>query len=118
MASASPAAGYTSVASTVTITGPTTKIISSLTDSKANAVCSRGESPSSALQRARTIEPSEGIDAPAATPDSTSAHTGARNSAQPMKMIVLSAKIRASGLSTRCWPNRSASLAACGAQTA
>src|ERR1022692_2125982 len=84
----------------------------------ANAVCSCGESPSRALHRARTIEPSDGIDAPATAPDSSSAHSGARITAQPMKMIVLSAKNPASGLSTRCWPNRSASLAACGAPTA
>lgn len=108
----------TSVASTVTTAGPMTKIVSSRTDSSENAVCSSGESPSSALQRARTIEPSDGMDAPASPPVASIVHNGARNSAQMMSSTVAAAKKTASGLSTWRCPNRSASLAACGAQSA
>src|ERR1700733_5141036 len=43
MATPTPAAGYTSVASSVTTAGPITKIVSSATDSSENAVGSRGE---------------------------------------------------------------------------
>ena len=118
MATATPAAGWTWVASKVTTAGPMTKIVSSRTDSSENAACSSGEPPSSALQRARTIEPSDGIEAPATAPVTRSVQTGARNSAQQMSATVLPAKKITSGRSTRRCPNRSASLAACGAQTA
>jgi hypothetical protein len=118
MATATPAAGYTSVASSVTTAGPITKIVSSATDSSENAVCSSGESPSSALHRALTMEPIDGIDAPARPPVISSAHSGACSSAQPMSASVQAAKNAASGTSTRRCPSRSASLAACGAQTA
>src|SRR5208282_3418897 len=95
-----------------------TKIISSATDSSANAVCSSGESPSSALQRARTMELSDGMDAPASPPVISRAQKGARVSAQPMSAATAAAKNTASGRSTRRCPNRSASRAACGAQAA
>ena len=118
MATATPAAGYTSVASTVTSAGPMTKMVSSATDSSANAVCSSGESPSSALQRARTMDPIDGMAAPARPPVTTMTQTGARPSALPMSPAVAAAKSTVSGRSTRRCPNRSARRAACGAQTA
>jgi hypothetical protein len=113
-----PEAGSTLVASSVTTAGPATKIISSTTDSSANAECSLGEPASSVLHLALTIEPSEGIDAPATQPVSSSAHTGARNSAQVMNTIVLTAKSATSGRRTRRCPTRSARVAIRGAQTA
>jgi hypothetical protein len=95
-----------------------TKITSSVTDSSENAECSSGESPSSALHRARTMEPSVGMDAPASPPESSSAHVGARHCAQPISATVAAAKNAAWGRSTRACPNRSASRAAWGAQAA
>ena len=65
------------MARTVTRAGPITKIISSTTDSSANAESSAGVPPSSALQRVRTIEPREGIDEPAMHPVTSSTQTGA-----------------------------------------
>lgn len=61
---ARPAAGWTPVHSAVARTGPTTKVNSSVTDSKAAAVGSRGEPSSLAAQRARTIGPTCGTEAP------------------------------------------------------
>ena len=95
-----------------------TKIVSSSTDSSENAACSSAEPLSSTLQRARTIEPSDGIDAPATAPVTSRVHTGARNSAQQMSATVLAAKKITSGRSTRPCPNRSASRATWGEQTA
>ena len=118
IATPTPAAGWTSVASSVTSAGPMTKIISSATDSREYAVCSRAGSPSSVLQRDLTIGPTDGMDAPASAPVIRSVHNGARSSAQATNATVLSANDAASGRSTRCWPNRSASLAACGAKMA
>ncbi len=56
------------MASSVTAAGPSTKQTSSATDSKENAVCSRGEPSSRALQRARTMVPRDGMAAPAIAP--------------------------------------------------
>ena len=72
-----PEAGWTWVASRVTSTGPATKMTSSATDSSENAACSSGEPPSSALHRARTIEPSCGVAAPASPLETSSAQAGA-----------------------------------------
>ncbi len=63
-AHATPAAGCTWVASTVTAAGPITKHTSSATDSTENAVCSRGDPASRADQRARAIGPVCGMVAP------------------------------------------------------
>jgi hypothetical protein len=51
---------------------------SSATDSSENAACSSGEPASSALHRARTMEPTDGVAAPATTPVTSSAQVGAR----------------------------------------
>ncbi len=110
-----PAAGNTLVASSVTTAGPATKIISSATDSRANAEWSAGDPASSALHRARTIEPSEGIDDPATQPVISSSQIGACSSAQVMNTTVLIANSATSGRSTRRCPNRSARLAIRGA---
>jgi hypothetical protein len=117
-ATPTPAAGYTSVASSVTAAGPITKHSSSATDSKEYAVCSRGEPASSTLHRARTIEPSDGMVPPATAPGTNSAQLGACSSTAAMSPATLSAKMATSGISTRCWPRESASRANCGAQTA
>ena len=95
-------AGGSAVASTVTSAGPTTKIISSTTDSSANAECSAGEPSSSALQRARTIDPSEGIEDPAAQPEIIRTQVGRRSSAQVTNTTLLTANTATSGRSTRC----------------
>jgi hypothetical protein len=113
-----PAAGYTSVASSVTAAGPTTKHSSSATDSKENAACSRGEPASSTLHRARTIEPSDGMVPPATAPGMNSTQLGACSTTAAMSPATLSVKTATSGISTRCWPRESASRANCGAQTA
>ena len=117
MHSRTPAGGIT-VARSVTTAGPITKIISSATDSRANAECSEAGSGSSALHLALTMEPSEGIDEPATQPVIMSSQTGACSSAQLTKTTQATPNTHASGRSTRCWPNRSASLATCGAAAA
>jgi len=113
-----PAAGRTSVASSVTAAGPITKHSSSATDSRENAVCSRGEPASRALHRARTIEPSEGMVAPATVPGGNSAQSGACSCTAAISPATLIAKMTTSGMSTRRWPRESASRAICGAQAA
>ncbi len=117
MHSSTPAGGM-AVASTVTRAGPMTNVISSTTDSRANAECSASGSGSSALHRARTMEPSDGIDDPARQPVISRTQTGALSSAQATKMRQAAPKTAISGRSTRCCPNRSASLAICGAEIA
>src|SRR6266566_194093 len=113
-ATARPEAGYTSVANRVTSTGPATKITSSATDSSENAACSRDEPASSALHRARTIEPSCGVAAPATPLAATSAQAGARACAPAMSAAVAAANTSISGRSTARWPARSASRATSG----
>jgi hypothetical protein len=106
------------VASRVTTAGPTTKISSSATDSRENAVCSVAGSRSTLLHLVRTIEPSEGMVAPARALVTSRAQTGAPISAVAMNVTVAAAKITASGRSTRPWPKLSASRATCGATPA
>ncbi len=74
---ASPAAGCTPVHSAVARTGPTTKVNSSVTDSKAAAVVISGDPCSRDAQRARTIGLICGAVAPAGTAATKSAHSGA-----------------------------------------
>lgn len=80
----SPAAGCTPVHSAVAITGPRTNVNSSVTDSNAAAVDISGEAgrsgvaPSIAAQRARTMGPICGIEAPVGTAATNSAHRGVR----------------------------------------
>jgi hypothetical protein len=113
-----PAAGCTSVASTVTTAGPTTKQTSSTTDSSAYAVPRAGSLPSSALHRARTIEPSDGMDPPATKAAASTAASGARSSAQATNTAVAVVNTAVDGRSTRRWPYRSASRASGGEHTA
>jgi len=117
-ADATPAAGCSWVASSVTMAGPSTKHTSSATDSRENAVCSRGELPSSALHRARAIGPSEGMVAPATMPGRNSAQSGASSSTAMISPATLATKMSTSGTSTRCWPRVSTSRAICGALAA
>ncbi len=113
-----PAAGNTSVASSVTSAGPITKIISSATDSSAYAVGRPPARASRVLHRARTMEPSPGMVAPAAPPLASSAQAGARTCAQSTKAAAATANRNAWGIRTRSWPSRSVSRAASGVQTA
>jgi hypothetical protein len=117
-AAATPAAGCTWVASTVTAAGPTTKHSSSATDSRENAVCSRGEPASSTLHRARAIGPSAGMVAPPSAPGRNSAQSGARSCTAATSAATETAKTTHSGTSTRRWPRLSASRAICGAPAA
>ncbi len=114
-----PEAGATWVASSVTSAGPMTKMSSSFTDSRANAVCSRRWSdPTSALHRVRTMLPTEGIDAPAMIPVVSSVHSGARSSAHAMNAEELSANTPAWASRIWRWPSRSARWATSGLITA
>lgn len=72
-----PAAGCTAVQSAVATSGPSTKVSSSVTDSKAAAVLMRGELRSLTPQRARTMGPICGTEAPVGTAATNSAHKGA-----------------------------------------
>ncbi len=119
LAVAIPEAGNSWVASRVTRAGPITKMNSSLTDSRANAVCSRCASPStSVLHLVRTMVPIEGMDAPASRPVTSSVQNGAPSSAKLMKTTLLRAKTAACTKSTRRWPSRSARVAITGLSTA
>ena len=115
---ATPAAGYSWVASRVTAAGPITKHSSSATDSTENAVCSRGDPASRADQRARAIGPVCGMVAPPAMPQANSVQSGARSATAADSPATDSAKVTHTGMSTRCWPSRSASRPSCGAHTA
>lgn len=110
--------------SAVASTGPTTKVNSSVTDSKAAAVAISGEAgrpgaaPSRAAQRARTIGPICGMDAPVGTAARKRAHSGASARASAVRPPTETACMRTPGRSTARWPNRSASLPLCGANSA
>jgi hypothetical protein len=71
-----PTGGLTRVARKVTSGGPTTKTTSSTTDSNAKAVCRASASRASA-QRARTIEPMFGPQAPVSPARRNQLHCGA-----------------------------------------
>jgi hypothetical protein len=86
-----PAAGNTSVASSVTAAGPTMKHSSSATDSKENAACSRGVPASSALHRDRTMVPSAGMVAPAIAPGAKNAQVGSFSSTVAIRVAVATA---------------------------
>ena len=106
------------MASSATNAGPTTKMISSTTDSSEKAVCRRPVPASRTLHRARTIDPIDGMVAPASAPSTMTAASGARISASVMKARVATPNTTACGRSTRRWPNLSLSLANCGAPSA
>src|SRR6185437_14203125 len=113
-----PLAANTWVASSVTSAGPMTKMSSSLTDSRANATCSRvGSPPSTQLHLVRTMLLVDGMDAPATRPVTSKTANGARNSAQAMKVAKASAKTATWPSSTRPWPKRSERLAIYGPST-
>jgi len=71
-----PTGGLINVARNVTSGGPTTNTTSSTTDSKAKAVCRASASRASA-QRARTIEPMFGPQAPVNPARTNQVHCGA-----------------------------------------
>lgn len=102
---ARPAIGCTPVDSAVTITGPATKMHSSTTDSKENAVCSRaGFSRSAYVQRARTQAPSDTWVSPAAAAAGNSVQIGSPASATAMNTAKLAALASTTGTSTRRCP--------------
>ena len=100
-ATPTPEAGKTSVASSVTAAGPTMKHSSSATDSKENAVCSRGEPASRTLQRVRTIAPSDGMADPATAPGTKNAQVGSLSSTATMSSAVATVNTTSSGIRTR-----------------
>ncbi len=110
--------------SAVAITGPMTNVNSSVTDSNAAAVVIRGDAgrpgaaPSRAAQRARTIGPTCGIDAPVGTAARNRTHSGACASASAVSTPTDAACTSTPGTSTARWPNRSASRPVCGANRA
>ncbi len=104
--------------SAVASTGPITKVNSSVTDSKAAAVDMSGEPSSLFAQRARTIGPICGVDAPAGTAATSSAHSGACDSASTVSSEIAAACTTTPGISTAACPKRSASLPLCGAKSA
>ncbi len=106
------------MASTVTAAGPSTNTSSSATDSNEKAVCRRGEPASRTLHRVRTIEPSDGMVAPAAVAGMNRTQAGARSWAAATRAAVLTPNAMASGRSTARWPCRSDSRASWGAQNA
>ncbi len=120
----SPAAGCTPVHSAVAITGPRTKVNSSVTDSNAAAVDISGDAgrsgvaPSIAAQRARTMGPTCGIEAPVGTAAANSAHRGASASARTVRALTETAWSRTPGRRTARCPKRSASFPLCGANSA
>jgi hypothetical protein len=81
-------------------------------------VCRRRLPLSSAIQRARTIDSSDGIVAPASALAMNQTHTGARSVTVATRAADEIANNTASGSSTRRWPNRSASRPACGEKNA
>ncbi len=102
----------------VTRTGPTMNTTSSSTASRAKAVCSRGDSFSRRLHRARTQEPAE--ENPIPTPSAATRLTG---NGQPSSTLVTSNArlpllIIAAITSTRAWPTRSIACPHSGATTA
>lgn len=102
-----PAAGCTSVASSVTTGGATTKAASSATDSTEYAVCRRAGSEVVALQRERTAEPMSITETPATTASANQVQTGAPSSTaatRPREAATSSGSDRASA---RRWPQRS-----------
>ena len=113
-----PAAGNTSVASSVTAAGPTTKHSSSATDSKENAACSRGVPASRTLHRTRTMAPRDGMDPPAMAPGAKNTQVGAFSSTAAISAAVAVANTASSTSSTGRWPRESASRATSGEENA
>ncbi|HTX28683.1 MAG TPA: hypothetical protein VME19_16865 [Streptosporangiaceae bacterium] len=89
------------MASSVTAAGPTMKHISSATDSKENAACSRGEPASKTLHRTRTMAPSEGMVPPARAPGAKNTQVGARASTAAIRAAVATVNTASSTSSTR-----------------
>jgi len=87
--------------------GPIAKMNSSTTLSSANALRSRSASGAACAQRARTIEPIAGWQAPATITAAAWAPMGHPYSTVPTKATSASALPRASHGSRRCWPTRS-----------
>lgn len=104
-----PAAGFTVVHRAVARRGPKTKVSSSVTDSKAAAVLSSGESWSLTPQRARTMGPICGTEAPVGTAATNSAHRGAWPSASAVNVRPDRVCTRTPGSRTARCPCRSAS---------
>ncbi len=113
-----PAAGKTSVASSVTAAGPIMKHSSSATDSKLKAACSRGEPASRPLHRARTMVPSDGMVAPAIAPGTKNVQVGSCNCTAVISAAVATVNTASIGSSTRRWPYESARRASRGEQNA
>jgi hypothetical protein len=107
----SGAAGSISAASAAVSSGPVTKISSIITPSRASAVAS---SPGSSLARirghiAREIDPSGGMNAPAASASANSTPTGAPESPQTTSAQSATACTIENGTITRASPRRSIS---------
>ncbi len=94
--------------SAVARSGPNTKVSSSVTDSKAAAVVIRGESWSFTPQRARTMGPTWGTEAPVGTAARKRAHKGASISASAVRERPATVCTRTPGNRTARWPWRSA----------
>ncbi|MGX1119981.1 hypothetical protein RKD37_005344 [Streptomyces ambofaciens] len=75
-----------------------------MTDSKAAAVLIRGESLSRAAQRARTMGPTCGTEAPVGTAARNSAHRGASVSASAVRVRPDAACTSTPGSRTVRWP--------------
>ena len=112
-----PTGGASSVASSVTSGGPSTKTTSSATASKAKAVCRLSRS-SSAAQRARTIEPMLGAAAPVSAASRNQLHRGAPALTATTKATPDSARAAIAIRRTRPWPRRSMARAHCGPASA
>ncbi len=117
-ANPTPAAGKTSVASSVTAAGPITKQSSSATDSKLKAACRLGEPASRTLHLALTIVPRDGMAAPATAPGRKNAQVGRPSCTAMMSAAVATANNASKGSSTRRWPRASTRRAMRGAESA
>ncbi len=121
----SPVEGLTEVATAAARIGPTTKVNSSVTDSKAKAVLTlaaeEAEAPSAVkveIQRARTIAPICGTLAPAGAAARNRLQAGACPRASAISVPTEAACTRTDGTSTAAWLYRSASRPVCGPTSA
>ena len=110
-AEASPASGWTVVASVVTRAGPTMKTTSSTTDSNAKAVRRSPLSSTRCDQRERTDEPIWGSPAPATAANRCGHGAGRPASTEAIIPTSPREKRPAASGSTRLCPNRSMSRA-------
>ncbi|GAA3411043.1 hypothetical protein GCM10018952_18110 [Streptosporangium vulgare] len=114
-----PAYGLIMVARAVTSAGPATKMTSSATDSKENAVCSlprpgQQVRPAGAHERAER----ESAVAPTATPVAKSVQRGAPWRAQSIRPVSVAPCVNVRGTTTLAWPNLSTRRPDSGAATA